>query len=525
MTQGLRPGTYTVTELASDEYVPQAAQTLTVVADRTATVTFSNTLKRGTLEIVKNSEDGLAEGVRFHLYGTSLKGDYIDLYAVTDVGGIARFENILISGETPYTVEEVDTAVRYVIPEAQDAPIEWAKVTRNVFENHLKKWRVTVTKVDVETTTAQGGAKLAGAVYGIYENGELVDTYTTDENGQFTSDYYVCGDNWTLREISPSEGYLLDDTVHHIGAENTLYEVEYNDTENRADEQVMYGNIAVIKHTDNGDTQIETPEVGAKFEIFLKAAGSYANAKESERDVIVCDELGFCETKMLPYGVYTVHQTEGWDGSEKIADFDVFICEDGKTYNFLINNRQFESYIRVMKIDAETGKPIPVAGVGFKLYDPNGEQIKMTYTYPTVTTVDTFYTNENGYLVTPEKLPFGRGYSVVEVSAPYGYVLDTTPVYFDVTEDNAEREDLLIVIEVEKADVPQKGTVTLTKTGEVFVSVIEADGVYVPVYEVRPLAGAVYEIVAADDIYTPDGTLRYAAGSGCNMYQIYVVYT
>ena len=276
--------------------------------------------------------------------------------------------------------------------------------------------------------------------------------------------------------------------------------MEYNDTENRADEQVMYGNISIIKHTDNGDTQIETPEVGAKFEIFLKAAGSYETAKESERDILICDEIGFAQSKELPYGVYTVHQTEGWDGSEKIADFDVYICEDGKTYNFLINNRQFESYIRVVKIDAETGKAIPVAGVGFKLYDPNGEQIKMTYTYPTVTTVD-------------------------EVSAPYGYVLDTTPVYFDVTEDNAEREDILIVIEVEKSDVPQKGTITVTKTGEVFVSVLEADGVYVPVYENRPLAGAVYEIVAADDIYTPDGTLRYAAGSGCNMYQIYVVYT
>ena len=212
---------------------------------------------------------------------------------------MARFENVLISGETPYTVEEVDTAVRYVVPESQTAPIEWEKVTSRSFTNILKKFNVTVTKSDAETGTAQGDASLAGAVYGIYKGEELIDTYTTDENGQFTTDYYICDDDWTIREISPSEGYLLDTTIHHIGAEPELYTVERNSTANDVTEQIIKGNIAIIKHTDDGETQIETPETGATFEVYLKAAGSYDAAKETERDILTCDENGFAQTKDL----------------------------------------------------------------------------------------------------------------------------------------------------------------------------------------------------------------------------------
>lgn len=234
-------------------------------------MTFNNTLKRGSLEVIKNSEDNLVEGVKFHLYGTSLSGLPVDEYAVTDENGVARFENVLISGGTPYTIEEVDTAVRYVVPESQTAPIEWEKVTSRSFTNILKKFNVTVTKSDAETGTAQGDASLAGAVYGIYKGEELIDTYTTDENGQFTTDYYICDDDWTIREISPSEGYLLDTTIHHIGAEPELYTVERNSTANDVTEQIIKGNIAIIKHTDDGSTQIETPETGATFAATISA--------------------------------------------------------------------------------------------------------------------------------------------------------------------------------------------------------------------------------------------------------------
>ena len=429
----LMPGVYTVTELTEDKYEPQNVQRVTIVSGNTSTVTFSNTLKRGDLQVIKSSEDNLVEGVTFHLYGTSLSGISVDEYAVTDKNGVATFKDVLISGKTPYNIEEVDTAIRYVVPANQTAPVKWKEVTTRNFTNILKKFTVTVTKSDREEGIAQGDASLAGAVYGIYKGETLVDKYVTDKNGQFTTKEYVCDNDWTIREITPSEGYLLDTTIHKVGAEPQLYTVEHNQTANDVNEQVIKGNIAIIKHTDDGETQIETPENGATFEIYLKSAGSYTASEEDERDIIVCDENGFGQTKDMPYGVYTVHQTSGWEGRELMKDFDVFIAQNGQTYRYLINNANFESYIKVVKVDAESGKTIPYAGAGFQIYDPTENLVTMSFTYPTPTTIDTFYTDTNGCLVTPEKLEYGKGYSLVEVQAPYGYVLDSTPVYFDVT--------------------------------------------------------------------------------------------
>lgn len=514
----LMPGVYTVTELAEEKYEPQSVQRVTIVSGHTSTVTFSNVLKRGGLKVIKSSEDNFVEGVAFHLYGTSLSGIAVDEYAITDANGVATFEGVLISGTEPYTVEEVDTAVRYVIPEKQNAPIKWNEATSRNFTNTLKKFTVTVTKSDAETGNKQGDASLAGAKYGIFKGNQLIDEYYTDENGQFVSKEYVCGDDWTVKELAPSKGYLLDPTVYPIGAETKHYTVEHNQTANDVNEWVVKGYIAIIKHCDDGETKIETPESGAEFEVFLKAAGSYDNAKPAERDYLTCDENGFAQTKEMPYGIYTVHQTAGWEGCEFIKDFDVFIAKDGQTYRHLINNAPFESYIKVVKVDAESGKTIPYAGAGFQIYDPTGNLITMTYTYPSPTVIDTFYTDANGCFVTPEKLDYGKGYSIVEVQAPYGYVLDGTPVYFDVTEDNSTEESGVTVIKVNKPNTAQKGTITVEKTGEVFSGVNvsgseDTEVIYQPVYETTGLEGAVYEIRAAEDIYTPDGTLRYAKGT------------
>lgn len=506
----LTPGVYTVTEQSYDRYEPQEVRRVTVVSGQTATVTFNNVLKRGNLVVTKTSEDGLNEGVTFHLYGTSLSGLKVDEYAVTDSSGKAHFNDVLIG--TGYVLEETDTAIRYVVPDKQTAAVEWNTVTNKSFHNVLKKWNVTVTKSDSETGAPQGNASLAGATYGIYKGEQLIDSYTTDENGQFTTKYYVCGDDWSVRELTPSEGYLLDETAYHIGAEAKSYTVEYNSTANDVTEQIIKGRIALIKHTDNGDTQLETPEVGAEFEVYLKSAGSYDAAKDTERDLLVCDENGFAETKDLPYGIYTVHQVKGWDGREFLPDFDVYISEDGEVYRYLANNANFESYIKIVKVDAETGKTIPYAGAGFQLYRPDGSLITQSFTYPTPVTIDTFYTNDEGYLITPETLEYGSGYSLIEVFAPYSYTLNSEPVYFDVTQDASSDEGGITVIEVIKENTAQKGIIKISKTGEVFSSVTESGGIYQPVYSVQGLAGAVYEITAAEDIYTLDGTLRYAAG-------------
>ncbi len=498
----LKPGVYTVTETEYDKYIPQEVRRVTVVSGQVSTVNFSNKLRRGDLTVKKTAEDGLVEGMKFRLYGTSLSGIEVNEYAVTDKYGVAKFNDVLIG--TGYTIEEVDTPTRYVVPEKQTAAIEWNKVTEKSFDNILKKFNVTVTKSDRRTGLPQGDASLAGAKYGIYKGNQLIDTYTTDANGQFTTKYYICGDNWTIREISPSEGYLLNTESLHIGAEAKLYTVEYNIAKPLDSyEDIIKGKIAIIKHCDDGTTKIETPEVGAEFEVYLKAAGSYENAKETERDILVCDEHGFAETKDLPYGEYTVKQTKGWDGKELLAPFTVFVSEEGQVYRFLINNAPYEALIEIVKKDAETGKIVPAAGIGFKVRNTDtGEYIVQHINYPTPTDINTYYTDVTGKLMMPEKLPYGN-YEIIEQCTAYGYVLDSAPIAFKVDGEKT-------VVTVEKFNMPQKGVIHITKSGEIFFSAVETDGVYSLVFADKNLAGATYEITAAEDIITPDGTLRYA---------------
>lgn len=468
----------------------------------------------GNLKLIKTSEDGNVANVEF-----TIKGDGYSKTAKTNSKGEFELTD-LVPGK--YTVTE-HTPTEYAEQKSKTVNVESGKTATVSFSNVLKKWNLTVTKTDAETKSAQGDATLAGAVYGIYNDGKLIDKYTTDKNGSFTTSNYVCGDNWTLKEIEPSEGYLLDETEYHIGAEAKKYTLENNSVSIGVTEDILKGKIAIIKHTDDGSTKIETPEKGAEFQVYLKSSGNYAKAKESERDNLICDEYGFAETKDLPYGTYTVHQTKGWNGTEFIADFDVFISENNKTYKYLINNASLESYVKIVKVDSETGKQIPYAGAGFQIYDPDGNKVTMKYTYPNVTEIETFYTNSEGYLITPETLPYGKGYSVVEVQAPYGYTLDSTPVSFDITAENTSEENGVTIVKTEKKNTPQKGTITVEKTGEIFSNVTAVGGgytdengndvvlptTYQPEYSVSGLSGAVFEIYADENITTPDGTIRY----------------
>jgi len=502
------PGTYTITEEMDDRYEPQPEQSITIVSGQTAAVTFCNTLRRGDLRVAKTAEDGLVKGARFHLYGTAYCGLPVDEYAITDANGIAVFNDVLIG--FGYILEEVNTPIRYVIPDEQTASIEWNEVTNRSFDNVLKKWNLTVTKVDRESGFAQGDASLAGAKYGVYKGDELIDTYVTDADGSFTTDYYICGSDWSVKELESSEGYLVTPGNVHIDVDPGNYTAEYNSVALTLDEQVKKGKIAIIKHTDDGETQIETPEVGAEFAIYLKRAGSYDNAKETERDYLICDENGFAQTKDLPYGRYTVKQIKGWEGRVLLAPFEVFVSEDGEIYRYLINNEEFFSYVKVVKVDSTTGKTIPCSGVGFHIFDPSGSMVEMTFTYPTLTTIDTFYTDGDGMLITPEKLEYGKGYSLVEISAPYGYVLNSDPMYFDINEDSSTEENAVTVVVVIKENTPQMGVITVEKTGEYLASVVDTEGGKRLVYDVGGLAGAEYTVSAAEDVYTPDGTLRYS---------------
>ena len=459
----------------------------------------------GDMKLVKTSEDGIVAGINFIVTGANGFSKTV----TTNANGEIDISD-LVPGIYTITEENID---RYVPNQSQTITVSSGKTSSISFYNILKKFRVTVTKQDYEKGHAQGDAKLGGAVYGLYKGDELVAQYTTDSNGSFTTDYYVCGTDWTIKEISPSEGYLLNDTVYRVGADPRDYNIEYNTAPDMTVmEQVIKGKISIIKHTDDGETQIETPEKGAEFQVYLKSSGSFVNADKDERDTIVCDQDGFASTKLLPYGIYTVHQTKGWAGRELITDFDVFINKDGKTYKFLINNKNFESYLKVVKLDKETGKRIPYEGAAFEIYDSNNHRITMQYTYPQVTSIHTFYTNKEGYLITPEKLPYGD-YTLKEVQAPYEYVLDDTPIPFVISQENASTDTGVTVVKVKARDVAQKGVINITKTGEIFSSVEKNKGVYTPKYSISNLKGAIFEIYAAEDITTLDGTVRYDQGS------------
>ena len=515
--------TYTVSEINVDtRYEVPKAQNVTLTSgdvDLTVNVKFNNQLKTGSIKINKQSEDNQNGDREFTITGNG------KTYTIkTGSDGIAILSDIPVynsnNEKIVYTISEKNVPIRYVVPADQTATLTADATTTKTFKNILKKFTVELTKQDSKTASAQGNGTLAGAVYGIYRDGELADTYTTDENGYFKTKEYVCG-NYTIQEISPSEGYLLDETVYSVGAEAENYCIEHNSLSMTVTEDVIKGNIAMIKHSDDGSTQIETPEVGAEFEVYLKSSGSYANAVETERDHLTCDENGFAQTKDMPYGVYTVHQTVGWEGTEFIADFDVNISKNGQTYRYLINNAEFESYVKVVKVDSETGKTIPYEGAGFEIYDSNGQKISMTFAYPTPTTIDTFYTNSEGYLITPEVLPYGE-YSLIEVQAPVGYVLDSTPVNFSVSTENTEKENTLTIVKVVKQNTAQKGKISVQKTGDIFTSVATASSAYTnendemivnpttytPVFADGDLSGAVFQVIAVEDIVTLDGTTR-----------------
>lgn len=499
---------YTISEInVETRYETPKAQNVTLASgtvDLTVTANFVNELKTGSIRINKQSEDNQNGDRTFTITGNG------ETYTITTgADGIAILSDIPVynseNKKIEYTISEKDVPIRYVVPANQTATLTADATVDVTFENVLKKFTVEVIKKDIENGTAQGDASLAGAVYGIYNGDELIDTYTTDEYGSFTTHEFECGENWTIKELTPSEGYLLDSTVYEVGAEEKKYTIENNAISMTVYETPVKGKISIIKHSDDGTTGIETPEVGAEFDIYLKSAGSFENAKESERDHLVCDENGFAQTKMLPYGIYVVHQTVGWDNTEWVDDFEVNVCENEEDYFYIINDAVLTSYVKIVKKDAETGNIIPVAGIGFKVWDCKNEcYVTQTVNYPTPVDIDTFYTDETGTLMLPNELVYGN-YELHEVQSANGYVLDSEPVPFTI-------DGTVDTVVVEKTNKPQKGRISVQKSGDVFTSVIAGESIYTPVFEETGLAGAVFEITAAEDIVTADGTIRAKAG-------------
>ena len=426
----LRPGVYTVTEQSNDRYEPQEVRQVTVISGQVATVAFHNMLKRGSLEVIKTSEDHLIEGVKFHLTGASLSGLPVDEYAVTDSTGKAVFSDVLIG--TGYVLSEVDTDVRYVIPEDQTAAVEWSKVTHKSIHNVLKKWNATVTKSDSATGTPQGDAKLSGAVYGVYKGGQLVDTYVTDGNGQFTTVYYACGDDWTIREITPSEGYLLDSTVYPVGAEPQRYTAEYNPIALDVTEQVIRGGVALTKvDKDYPENKLE----GAVFEVYRD---SNRNQELDAEDELLgtMEELGGGEYALtgLCYGGYFVKEAKAPEGFYLDENAYYFsITTDGETVT--VENEAGKGFVNAAQVGSlrivKTSSDGKLEGFSFRVTGANG--------YDQV-----FQTDAEGFILV-EGLRIGD-YTVSEVrdSSSDGYLLpaDKTASVFEgaVTEVEMHNE-------------------------------------------------------------------------------------
>lgn len=394
---------------------------------------------------MKTSEDGEVSGIPFHISGNGIEKD-----VVTGPDGSIRVDNLQAG---TYTVTE-RAPDKYVQPESKQVTIYPGQTSSVSFSNLLKKFTVKLDKVDSETEEAQGDSSLDGALYGMFKGENLLDTYTTANGGKFTTKEYPCGSDYTIREITPSEGYLLDETIYPVGAEPGNFTLENNSIPMTATEDVILGSIAITKHTDkpaesSDSDQIEQPEEGAQFQIYLASAGSYENAKETERDLLTTDSYGFARSKDLPYGLYVVHQTKGAQGQKFVPDFSVFISEHGKTYYFILNNPTFTSLIRFEKKDAESGKIIPLAGTAVKIRNADtGEWVVQHINYPSPIDIDTFVTDSTGTLMLPEPLPFGN-YELYEQQSPWGYVLDKEPVPFVV--DGSQD-----VVTVEKYNIPQR---------------------------------------------------------------------
>ena len=315
----------------------------------------------------------------------------------------------------------------------------------------------------------------------------------------------------TLQETKAPEGYLLNDTVYVAqtvldSGNNTVRTTNLPTDDNAAQETPYEGTISIQKFL--GGSTVKTSEPDAEFEIYLTSAGSYDAAPEESRQTITTDANGYAITKRLPYGTYTVHQTKGNNKYYFVDDMEITISENNANYHKILEDSPIEFYIKMVKKDADTGNTVNVAGTTFELYDDNGSKISFNImTSSGMQTIDSFTTDENGCVYTAEKLLKGN-YTLVETKAPDGYVLDSTPVQFTVSENTYTEDGGTEIVVVEKADKAVTGQLTVTKVGEVLDEY--KGGLYVNpdekgfTYREGSLSGAKFEVYAAEDIYTAD---------------------
>ena len=398
-----------------------------------------------------------------------------------------------------------------------------------------------------------GNARLEGAEYTVKYYDTVLDTdpaqsgyspkytwvFKTDENGRISlrQDYLISGDNLiyqnghcvlplgtvTIQETKAPEGYLINDTIYVAQTilENNYVKTTNLPTEEKAAQETPYEGTISIQKFLGGSDAVKTSEPDAEFEIYLKSAGSYDAAPEESRQIITTDTNGYALTKRLPYGTYTIHQTKGNNKYYFINDVDVTISENNANYHKILENAPIEFYVKIAKKDVDTGNTVNVAGATFELYDDTGAKVSFkTMTTSGIQTIDSFTTDEKGCVYTVEKLLKGN-YTLVETKAPEGYVLDSTPVAFTVSEDTYTTDSGVAIVIAEKSDKAVTGQLTIIKTGEVLDEY--KGGLYVNpdekgfTYKEGSLSGAKFNAYAAEDIYTADNQ-KDSSGNRIKLY-------
>ena len=493
----------------------------------------------GSLELIKSSANQtITNGNSCY----SLKGAVYGLYQngieiarkTTDVNGYAKFENVTAGN---YDLKEITPPKGYALDKrTYPVTINSSQTTRVDVKDYPQSDPVSILlgKVDKDTTQnmPQGSASLEGAEFTIKyyavhsdkdpaESGKKpVRTWVlkTNKDGKtaMVDSLKVSGDEFfktsqgyntlplgtiTIQETKAPKGYLLNEEifVRQITSKGTTEGVEtYNMP--TIEEEVIRGDIQLVKYGENND---EPGDSGADIKKPLKDIKFHLTSK-TNGDVytIITDENGFASTKQfgnsergnLPFDTYTVTEESPYPEYDIIAPFEVTVDEEGKTYSYILRNDTVDAPLSVQKVDKETGKVIPIAGAQFQILDENKKPITMEVHYPTPMEIDTFETDANGSFTLPEKLEHGS-YYLHETKAPEGYLLGVEDIPFVVDQEFDWENPLSITY----PDAPAKGKIRVTKTDK------ETD---------KPIpSGAEFTVTAAEDITTPDGTIRTEKGT------------
>ena len=531
-------------------YVDVGFETEVEIRDsgRTCEIEVENEPTKGYIRITKTDRlnGNPIEGVRFDIYENDEYGSALVCSMMTDENGVAVSE-LLRKGR--YIVREHGETAGYVFEEiALDAVVKPDETTDLSVTNQPVRVRLKLYKRDADEYAGKpadapgtrGDGELTGAVFRvlaaqditdrqgnvIYEKGAVVvDSLTTaGEDASVTTDALWPG-VYEIVELAPPVGYqaAVDSIIVDARSAAEKSQEAVVIYEGVVTNEIRYGAQAIVKllggmSDDPDPDRVETPEAGAEFLVYLRKAGSYENAHAFERDRLVTDENGYAKTKALPYGVYVLEQIKGAPGYELKGPilFEIDGTEDILNPPPLtLSDRPIRYRLRLIKTDSETGKAVTLSGVSFKLRDETGEFVTQTVSYPTRQETDTFVTDETGSVTLPETLTWGL-YFVEEVTAPKGYLIreEALPVFVG---QDGDVPGETYQIDVEVPNEPVKGRILLEKKGPRLTGFeVTADAygneAHRPVYEERYLAGAVFELRAAETVTGGDGTVWFEQG-------------